>query len=272
MFSPYYAWARRRGAADPADHCAFNVALYGRPGARWSMTERGRRDLDRDATSFRVGPSSMRWTGERLELTLDEMAAPLPRRIRGRVTLWPQTLFGTRYPLDAAARHHWHPTAPFARVEVALSSPALSWRGEAYLDGNAGDEPLEHGFRRWDWSRGALRDGAAVLYDVTRRDGSGHSLALRFRHDGRTEDFAPPPRHALPRTGWRVARGTRAEPDHAARVVRTLEDTPFYARSLVDTRLQEQDVRMVHESLSLQRFDTAWVQALLPFRMPRRAR
>jgi carotenoid 1,2-hydratase len=40
VFSPYYAWARQKGSVDPRAHVALNVALYGRPGARWSMTER----------------------------------------------------------------------------------------------------------------------------------------------------------------------------------------------------------------------------------------
>ena len=41
VFSPYYAWARRRGPSDPLRHCALNVALYG-PRKRWAMTERAR--------------------------------------------------------------------------------------------------------------------------------------------------------------------------------------------------------------------------------------
>jgi carotenoid 1,2-hydratase len=28
VFSPYYAWARRKGQADPENHCALNVAIY----------------------------------------------------------------------------------------------------------------------------------------------------------------------------------------------------------------------------------------------------
>jgi carotenoid 1,2-hydratase len=52
-------------------------------------------------------------------------------------------------------------------------------------------------------------------------------------------------------------------------VVRTLTDAPFYARSLVRTRWLGEAVTAMHESLSLQRFDSAWVQAMLPFRMPR---
>ena len=50
----------------------------------------------------------------------------------------------------------------------------------------------------------------------------------------------------------------------------TLEDAPFYARSVIATRLRGEDVTAVHESLSLDRFRAPWVQAMLPFRIPRR--
>ena len=53
---------------------------------------------------------------------------------------------------------------------------------------------------------------------------------------------------------------------------RQLEDTPFYARSLLATTLLGEPVTAVHESLSMLRFRQRWVQYLLPFRMPRRAR
>jgi carotenoid 1,2-hydratase len=55
VFSPYYALARRKGGADPENFCALNVALYGEGGHRWSMTERGRRFISRDAR--RASPS-----------------------------------------------------------------------------------------------------------------------------------------------------------------------------------------------------------------------
>ncbi|MFM7004007.1 MAG: hypothetical protein ACKOXN_08715, partial [Limnohabitans sp.] len=42
VFSPYYAWARRSGQADPENHCALNVAIYSKGASRWAMTERGK--------------------------------------------------------------------------------------------------------------------------------------------------------------------------------------------------------------------------------------
>ena len=51
--------------------------------------------------------------------------------------------------------------------------------------------------------------------------------------------------------------------------VRTLEDAPFYARSQLAGRVFGDDVQVMHESLSLDRFQMPIVQAMLPFRMPR---
>jgi carotenoid 1,2-hydratase len=50
-----------------------------------------------------------------------------------------------------------------------------------------------------------------------------------------------------------------------------LEDTPFYARSLIETTLGGTKVAAVHESLSLDRVANPCVRLMLPFRMPRRA-
>jgi carotenoid 1,2-hydratase len=269
VFSPYYALARRRGNADPLNHCALNVALYGKGGKHWAMTERGRRQVRTSPDTLRIGPSALHWDDDDLSLTIDEVTAPWPSRIRGRISLRPAGLNPRQFTLDAHGRHRWWPIAPRARIEIDLERPARRWSGTAYLDSNTGDEPLEQGFRRWDWSRAALRDATAILYDATRRDGTRHSLALRFDADARVEPFEPPPAVRLPKTTiWRIARGTQSE--DSARIVKTLEDTPFYARSLVASRLLGEPITAMHESLSLGRFDTTWAKLLLPFRMPRR--
>jgi carotenoid 1,2-hydratase len=89
---------------------------------------------------------------------------------------------------------------------------------------------------------------------------------------GKVEEFSPPPTRKLTATGWRIGRETRADTDSQASVIRTLEDTPFYARSLVSTQLLGAPVTAVHESLNLNHFASRWVQTLLPFWMPRRAK
>ena len=281
VFSPYYAAARRRGGADPQDHCALNVAVYGERGKHWSMTERGRDATRRAYDRFVVGPSTVAWSGDRLTLQIDEIAVPWPRRIRGEVRLEAAALFDHPVALDAAGRHHWTALAPCARVEVDLEAPRRRWSGHGYLDMNAGDEPLEDAFVSWHWSRAALADGStAVLYEVQRRaldraddrKDDVASFGLRFEPGGAVNSFVPPAPTALAATGWGIERGTRADDPARTRVQRTLEDTPFYARSVLSQRLLGEDVTAVHESLSLDRFRTRWVQGLLPFRMPRRTR
>jgi len=276
VFSPYYAWARRRGRGDPLHHCAVNAVLYGPGRKRWALTERGRDRLQRDAASLTVGPSSLSWDGNSLTIRLDEVTVPIPTRLRGTVRVHPTALLDRTFRLDAAGQHRWSLLAPCARVEVALDRPSLRWSGEGYFDTNAGDAPLEDGFERWDWSRAALSPslggGAAVLYDVTRRDGTALSIALRADPAGRVEDVEPPPPLRLPRTRWRVERTTRSDAGHTASVLRTLEDAPFYARSVLSSHILGEAVTPMHESLSLDRFRAKPVQAMLPFRMPRAAR
>ena len=67
-----------------------------------------------------------------------------------------------------------------------------------------------------------------------------------------------------------MARGTRADAGGTATVTRTWEDSPFYVRSALRTRLFGEECTAVHESLSLDRFRMGIVRAMLPFRMPRR--
>ena len=79
-----------------------------------------------------------------------------------------------------------------------------------------------------------MPDQTAVLYNALRRDGTSQSLALRVGADGTVEDMEPPPAAALPRGFWGVKRPARSE-DGQARLVRPLEDTPFYTRSEIRT-------------------------------------
>ena len=268
-FSPYYARARRRGESDPLNHNSLNVALYGEC-KRWCMTERGRSALRRDASWLEIGPSSLSWDGTCLTIRIDEVTVPLPTRIRGTVRVYPRAVAGQPYRLDHAGQHHWAPIAPCAHVEVTLERPSLRWSGSGYLDSNWGDAPLESAFQRWEWSRAVMKDGGtAVLYDVTQRDGRRPLLGLRFDPTGGVEHFEVPPHARLPTTAWLVKRGTRVDPQQIARVTETLEDTPFYTRSVLATHVLGESVTAMHESVCLDRFSSRWVQRLLPFRIPR---
>jgi carotenoid 1,2-hydratase len=269
VFSPYYAGARRRAAADPLNHCALNVALYGRRARRWAMTERGAAQVRREPARLVIGPSHVHWDGEALEIHIHERCAPLPRRLRGKIRLHPGAWPAQSFALDDAGLHRWTPYAPCARVELAFTEPDLRWSGAAYFDSNRGEEPLENTFTDWTWSRASAADNTVVLYDVGARSGSRSSLALQFTARGEVRPMAPPPLMRLPPTGWGVQRQTRADAGSRAQVLRTLVDAPFYSRSLLETRVGGVSRPAIHESLSLDRFRSRWVQCLLPFRMPR---
>ena len=273
MFSPYYRWARSRspqGTADPVNHCAINVALYGVSDRRWAMTERSRASVQRSAREFVVGPSRVEWNGDCLTIDIDEVGLPLPRRVRGRVRVYPSALSRFSAALDDGGRHRWGPIAPCARVEATFERPRLSWSGPGYLDSNEGDEPVDRPFTEWDWSRAGMRDGStAVIYDVRQKQGADRVIACRFDRAGVAEPFQPPPRQRLPRTGWRVGRTMRTDPDCPATVTDTFEDTPFYARSLLSSGLLGEKVVSMHETLSVARLVSPVVQLLLPVRMPR---
>ncbi len=151
-----------------------------------------------------------------------------------------------------------------------MERPELSWSGHAYFDTNDGDEPLEEGFSGWHWCRAPTGDGVDILYHGQHRNGGSFCTALHYDAAGAATPFEAPPEADLGRSSWGVARATRADSGFVPRVVEKLEDTPFYARSVIDTRIGGRDVRAVHESLSLDRFEAPWVQVLLPFKAPRR--
>ncbi len=269
MFSPYYRSALARGRGDPHNHCALNVALYGAK-RRWTMTERSSRSMMRDAQRFVIGPSELRWDGSSLVIDIREVGVPLPFPVHGRVRVHPGALSTLHVPLDDHGRHRWGPIAPCARVEVELAQPALRWQGHAYLDSNEGDEPIERAFSEWDWSRATLSDGStAVIYDVQQKDAPDRLIGLRFFTDGRIEGFEPPPRHVLPKTGWRIPRRMRSDEGSTVRVIDMLEDTPFYERSLLASSLFGERVISMHETLNVPRLSSPIVQRMLPFRMPR---
>jgi carotenoid 1,2-hydratase len=270
VFSPFYFASRREGGgvADPLAFPAMNVALYTPGGARWVLTERGRRALSRSADELAVGPSSVRWEGSALVVEFDELTAPIPRRLAGTIRLYPEAVGGSTVTLDTNGRHRWRPIAPRARAEVEIRHPTpLRFSGAAYLDHNAGDEPLEDGFKGWTWSRFAAGDHAAITYDVERRDGSRLLVTRAFEPGGRISDGFPVRTTACTPTMWLMRREVHGDHDTRPEVVRTLEDTPFYSRSLVRTRFFGRDAEGTHEALDCNRFRSRVVQFMLPYRM-----
>ena len=268
VFSPYY---KASGRGRPLDHSSLNVALYG-PQHRWVMHERPEGDVRRDARNLEIGHSAMRWNGNHLEIEIEErdtrLFNPIHRRVAGRVRVYPEALNRTSFALDPAENHIWHCMAPRARIEVDMKEPSLSWSGSGYFDHNRGSEPLESGFNTWHWSRAHMKEGAVVCYEGERGDGTLFASAIRFNAHAETSYVELPSIALLPKSKWRVGRRTRSEIG-VAEIRRTWEDTPFYARSELSSKLFGEEVAAVQESLDMKRFSSGVVQFMLPFRMPR---
>ncbi len=267
VFSPFYKKAVSRGPADPMDYCAINVGLYSHRElhARWVMTESRRQDVERSADHFAVSNSALDFNGQSLIIDIDEWAAPVPLKVRGRVTVHPVAVTSKEYTLEASGRHFWWPFSPSARVEVAFEQPNVKWSGHGYVDTNRGDEPLHEGFDTWHWSRTHYSSHTHIAYNAVDRSGAPSELALRISDTGETEVEPVHERQPMPSTTiWRAPRS--AHLPRPVKVVKTLEDTPFYARSIISSQDRSHPATM-HESLSLKRFRASWVTRLIPFRM-----
>jgi carotenoid 1,2-hydratase len=250
-----------------------NVALYTPTKKYWTMTERGQNAVDRSAHQFIVGPSHLHWRDDALTIQINERVPLLGTKVQGNIKVFPEKLFHHVVPLDDQQKHRWGPIAPSARVEVSFRNPKLQWQGNAYFDSNEGDEAINKPFSEWDWSRAHLKDGStAVIYDVRQKNGNERIIASKFNPDGSVESFTPPERLQLRQTGWRIQRNMRSERngDHSSiDLLNTFEDTPFYARSMLKSRLLGQEVISMHETLNVKRLESNIVQFMLPWRMPR---
>jgi len=280
VFSPYYARARKKGVARADDHCSVNVALYGSP-SRWCMTERTAASLHTTDRAISIGRSSLQLHQQQMIINIDEVCVPIPRRLRGTLTielpdydLAAHALDAPESPAAQLGEHIWQPIAPQTRINVRMNSPDLSWQGAAYVDSNHGRVPLESSFRSWVWSRSHASNGdTTVLYDVIHRDGQSSQRSLHFSADGTLTQAQAPQRHTLASTRYfRISRSSRTVNNVGIKDLRTLEDTPFYSRSRFVEQHKASQRTTVHESLDLNRFDSAWVRTLLPFRMPRSTR
>lgn len=270
MFSPRYFRARRRNPdVDPQRYCGFNVALRSRAQERWAFTEYGTDALERRPDVLTLGKNQVRRIGDEVRVSIDDRCAPVPRVIRGDVRFIPEAIFNHPLSLDHEGIHRWRAVAPLGRIEVELEEPALRFTGSAYHDMNFGDRPLESTLRSWNWSRAAGNRNVDVLYDVVPREGEPLEHGLSFSADGSVRPVDPGGlvNQPLGRSRWGIRRGTRCDRAGDARIVRTLEDTPFYARSMVSTSLLGRRSDAVHESIDFDRYQNPCVQLMLPFKI-----
>lgn len=279
VFSPYYAWARKKGVdCEALRYCSVNLALYG-PKTRWSMTERDQKSVTASADSLSIGRSQLRIENSvQMTLDVDELTMPIPARLRGTLSIQLPNYDLPCVALDTGnpqrSDHHWQPIAPQTRISVMMSHPNLQWQGAAYVDSNYGDVPLEKSFKSWTWSRShGPNETTTVLYDVVEANGKAHQKSMLYDKHGHVCTTKATRSHTLPPTKyWRIPRSTRTPEGVILSNLETLEDTPFYSRSRFIENHGHHQQTSVHESLDLVRFNSAWVRCLLPFRMPRSTR
>ncbi len=208
----------------------------------------------------------MKWHGERLVVRIDERSAPWGSPVRGTVKLTPLSVSDLSVPLDPRGVHTWSPRIPLARVEVDFEEPRVKFEGTGYFDLNRGSAPLEDTFASWSWSRTSHGDEATIAYDVALRDGSARARAFKVALGGELQSIDAGVSVDLPSTRFGLSRTGRSSSTPMA-IVRTLEDGPFYARSLVSTTSAGRQAFGMHETVSLDRFRSPWVRFLVPFRM-----
>ena len=270
VFSPYY---RKSGRNIPLDHSCLNVALYGKRGARWVMTERGQSDTVQHRDALQIGPSSMRWDNDRLIIEIEErdirLGIPWRRRVAGQIVLTPEVLNDHSFKLDADGQHHWHTIAPRARIDVRMERARRDVVRQRLSRRQSRQRTDRGRFRDWHWSRAHAGEDVAVIYEGNRRDGSHFGSALRFDKTGHPARGGT----AAGRAPARDIVGHEASDPGGPRPCIGYQDLGGFRRSMpdstLDMRIFGKKVTAMQESISLDRLVNPVIQFMLPYKMPR---
>jgi carotenoid 1,2-hydratase len=200
------------------------------------------------------------------------------RPVRGSIRVQAGRRFAPAIDLANNGEHHWYPVAPASPAEARFEAPDLCFQGTAYHDMNQGRRPLEDDFVGWDWSRLTPRtapsaDEGLISYDIRTRENPGEIQRRLFAFDRDSLRLQEPGETRLSSAGrglWGVERQPVSDPHERGEITRRLEDSPFYTRSLAETRIGGVDYHGVHESLAMDRFVSPITQLMLPFRIRRR--
>ena len=236
------------------------------------MTDRGHSALRTSEDVLQVGPSSMWWNGDQLQIDINEISSlPLVSRVKGRITVTPEAVTSVELPLTKDGAHVWRPFAPVSRIHVDLEAKGWTFSGHGYFDANFGTRPLEQDFSYWTWGRYPTSEGATCFYDATRRDGTSLEAAVTVNGYGDATQGVAPPRTKFKRTLWALRRETRADSGTIPKQIKPMLDAPFYSRSVVETQINGEKVQGVHEALDLNRYASPFLKPMLAVRVPRRA-
>ena len=99
VFFPYYSLAAKTKdleGADPENFCSFNLALYNQDKKIWTMTEFSKKHINRKNDCFEVANSKIEWKNNRIEIEIDEIATPFPKRLMEKLR-YQLTNFSVQY-------------------------------------------------------------------------------------------------------------------------------------------------------------------------------
>jgi hypothetical protein len=168
----------------------------------------------------------------------------------------------------AAAPHEWTILSAVARgsVSVQAGGDALTFQGRAYLDRNAGDRWFDAlDVADWTWGRVALPGRELVWYVARGHDGQVHPRAVTVDAAGRTRVSDRAEIVGWRHTAWglRVPTAVAVGPGLTVTLPAPIDDSPFYARFLVQAREGGDVGRGFAEVCRPDRIDQAWFRPLL---------
>lgn len=271
-FLPGYASLARRSEA-PAARLRPSVFLSAVRNHRlcfWALHEVEPSDVVWEADRVRLGGSGL---DVRIEGGQVYMQAALQGQLPGCAWHAELDVIGPLRqpsgPEPSQAAHEWTILTAVARGTASLTarSEHLAVEGRAYFDRNAGDASLDGlDCASWTWGRLAFPAAERVWYLATDTEGRHHSLAMTVHADGRSELV----RGIVEARGQRRGRWGMPYPAEiavgdslAVRMPRPIDDSPFYARYVVQGECDGQPGLGFAEACVPSRIDQAWFRPLL---------
>lgn len=212
-----------------------------------------------------------------LSIALD-LEVPRSQRLQGRIRVEGPTRVGADDE-GPACTHVWAPLLAAAPGSARLDgSYRINLEGRAYLDHNAGLEPLHAlGIDRWSWGRLAFPGRELIWYHLSGAGQGQQSVrALEIREDGAARRAEGPVTLHGPRRSWsglswheEVRFQDPAGRPVVVKVRPPLENAPFYQRFLVEGECDGQRAQGVAEQVAPPRLDRFWMRPLVRMRVHR---
>jgi hypothetical protein len=286
-FLPGYRSSALAGHAPRPDELpSLNVVVYREGKAAFYQLQRYRPE---DAS---YDPLGRRWTMESstmsmsvidgvldVRVVLDASIPASDERLRGVVSVHGSMRQANPSDIAAgAAAHVWTPLAPLAHgsYDLHVGSEQMRGSGTAYVDANVGDAPFcRFGIADWTWARASTPAETRIVYLVNgKRPEDAVYIGAIATPDGAMRTVGLRVRQACARRalyGLRYLDELVLDADDGEfarlRVVRVVDDGPFYLRMLVELSFGGTTAVGWAEFVSPDRIDLARHRALVRMRV-----